>query len=284
MPEQLKPPQSTEWKRPEEELPPLPEHLDRPTTILVYGYLREVGNLKTLLAGLRKEDVDIDLTADPADVDRIRREKPKGVVILDNVVLEGVRRHIVSEAELRALYEKTSGRTVADLTRELTEKFNYPWPPEPNLYLYVSPAKTKEHERFINGSLIVGLTEKDLELLDAYELPPIYRRIRTPSISIGGVRYSPKHITFYAGSIGNPHVVAKDPETIKKMTAFEQIAHAKTPDLPPPTGSSDTTTSPENRVSVMYLQENREPGKLPAHAKWPKRVSRRPGFKLPREK
>ena len=85
----------------------LPESIDTKTTIFSYGYLLDIDNLKELLQGPRGEKTfHIHEASDIQKADELANSYPNDIVILRNVVLEGVRRFVVNEEQLRNLFKK----------------------------------------------------------------------------------------------------------------------------------------------------------------------------------
>lgn len=176
---------------------PLPKELDEDTTIFAYGYLLDVSELKKLLAEKRTDFVVLETTRLDEAL-KLRREHPDDIVILRGVRLEGVRVSVVTEEQLREFY-KEQGESVEALVQKGLLEPN----PRQHSYLYARVAGPTERGRFLDGGLIAGLRREELEeVLDPYELPPVYRRQRVPELTIEGKRFKPEHATFYAGNIG----------------------------------------------------------------------------------
>jgi len=224
----------------------LPESIDTETTIFSYGYLLDIDNLKELLQGARGEKkFCIHETSDVQKADELANSHPNDIVILHNVVLEGVRRFVVNEEQLTNLFKKElskQGKTWNDYEKKMKNKYNYELGEEPerHAYLYVVPAKPDEKSKTLNGGLILGLNASELKMLDDYEYKPVYTRQPTKKLCINEKPYTTEHITFYAGSVGNPH-------TEKTM---------------------------EKTREILYEGKLEKKGKLPSTAKWPHDINK----------
>lgn len=217
----------------------LPESLDRDTTIFAYGSLLDRAKLQELV-GRNRGGFEIQETSSIEQASKVVAEHPNDVVILHGAQLDDVRVSVVSDAELRKWYAG-QGRSVDEaIVRGV-------WPPEIQKYsfLHAHPAGAGEKGRFLNGGLVIGLTETDLtKEIDPFEIPPVYVREPVPKLTIDGQAYIPKHITFYSAGIPEQR---RDP---KESAASRRYSRAKTFD-----GSGKVITS-------EYSQE----------AKWPEGV------------
>ncbi len=73
--------------------------------------------------------------------------------------------------------------------------------PKQNAYLCAEPYG----DRFLNGGLIIGLSEEEVKKLQAYEYWPIYQLTPTPQLTIENTAYTPASIQFFATIIRNLH-------------------------------------------------------------------------------
>lgn len=194
-----------------EHLEKLPGELDTDTTLFAYGYLLDVSELKELIAKKRTDFAVLETT----QLDRalkLRQEHPDDIVILRGVRLEGVRASVVTEEQLRGFYRERGESVEALVQKGLLEPA-----PRQHSYLYARVAEPDERGRFLDGGLIAGLRREELEeVLDPYELPPVYRRQRVPGLTIEGKRFKPERVTFYAGNIGKLRRATKEIVTAKE--------------------------------------------------------------------
>jgi hypothetical protein len=204
----------------------LPAELDNETVIFSYGSLLDHNRLRELLTG--RGPFKIHETGDPAEAALLARANPKDIVILNNVRLENVRVSIVTETILRRWYKNRGGEP-----EKLSEA-------ETALFLYGrTAAGPREKGRTLNGWLICNLSREELSILDEYELKPVLTRTRAPKLKIGGRGFTPRHITFYAG-----------------------------------TERADDITPEEKAERAGFLNLNRKPGSLRPQARWRKNVRR----------
>ncbi len=190
----------------------LPKELDEETTIFAYGHLLDVPELKKLIAR-KRVNVTIFETTTLDEAVGIRQKHPDDIIILREVRLEGVRASIATEEQLRNFYQEQGESVNALVEKGLLEPI-----PRHHSYLYARIAEPTEHGRFLDGGLIAGLRREELEeVLDPYELPPVYQRQRAPELTIGGKRFKPKHVTFYAGNIGTLSRTTEEEIAAKKM-------------------------------------------------------------------
>jgi hypothetical protein len=210
----------------------LPADIDNDRAIFSYGSLLDHKILKNLLR--ERSEFYIFETRDVAEAARLASENPGHIVILKNVLMEGVRVTIVTEAILRRWYAERGGdiSKLVDAGVTSMEEPRY-------AYLYARPARDGERGRSLNGGIICNLTEAEIAMLDLYEMEPVLKRERVPQIQIQGKIYTPNHVAFYAGQ--------ESPETI---------------------------TEAERDERALILAAGRKPGRQGPNAKWPMDVRR----------
>lgn len=171
----------------------LPIELDNSGVIFSYGSLLEHEKLRELFSARGK--FEIFETGDKAEAVKLIKTNPNDIVILKNAQLENVRVSIVTEQILRRWYESRGGsiRELVDAGISGAEIMRA-------LFLYARLAHKHEKGRSLHGGLICNLRSEELLILDNYEWKPILERTPVTKIKIGNRRFSPKYITFYAGT------------------------------------------------------------------------------------
>jgi hypothetical protein len=195
------------------EIKQLPEALDNRGVIFAYGFLLDQPKLRELL-NRTPADFPIYETTDMEEA-KMLATHPDSVVILRDVRLDGLRVDIHSEQQYRDWM-----KTIDPDTLEATIEEGILKPQgQPNASLYARTASPEEYPRFLNGGLICGLRPEELKRLDKFELDPVYKRTRTPELTIGGETYVPREVTFYAGRSDldpSPEEPARTRELLKK--------------------------------------------------------------------
>ncbi len=169
----------------------LPEELDKPGTLFAYGYLLIHEKVRDLLPE-RGPNFPI-LEAENIEDARQKAADPNAIVILRNVVLEGVRVDEFSEQMMRNWLQDEKG--LDEIQRLIREGILSHMSVHGGLYARVS----KDSKDFLNGGLVIGLKPEELPRFDGFEMEPIYKRTLVPELEIEDQKYAPLHIQFYAG-------------------------------------------------------------------------------------
>ncbi len=173
----------------------LPESLDNTGSLFAYGFLLDQDKLRELLS-TRSSGFPIHEVTSMEEFEKTRADKGDAIVILRGVQMQGVEVQIHTEKQMRDWLDAlppderpfgNSDDLVAKgiLTAEST-----------HAGLFALPGGN----RFLNGGIITGLTDAELERLDGFEMLPVYQRVRVPALNISSHSYTPKYITFYAGN------------------------------------------------------------------------------------
>lgn len=205
----------------------LPAVIDRPGAIFAYGFLLDHDNVHRLLQASRpSEDVAILEAASLAEAVRFRKKDSAAVVILRHVELAGVRVNVVTEALLHQAHEKKTGLPIAQYAALMRKQTGHDFlvPARDHQYLMVRVAEVGERPRFVIGGLVL-FSAQDLPAVDADEYcigdQGIYARKRTPELVIEGQCYTPRHVEFYAGNVGEFHswMNPDDPRATRRIAS-----------------------------------------------------------------
>lgn len=227
----------------------LPEEIDKAGTLFAYGFLMDHDNIRRLLKASRPdEEVAILETTNIDEAARLARQNPDAVIIVRDVEMGGVRVNVATEDQLHRATEKKLSVKIEDYAADVKEKAGHDFliPARDNQYLMTRVAEEGEVKKTINGGLVI-FQERDLTAIDADEYAEgdegIFARKKAPEISIGGRTFTPRHIEFYAGNVGDLHrfLNPDDPNESRRKAA----------------------------TIYSYDREGRKIGELPKSAKWP---------------
>jgi hypothetical protein len=228
-------PETNLQKEKERKLKKFFESIDQKGTLFAYGSLLDPQNLKRLLDGTRDgEAPEVYETNDLEKASTLSKENPSALIILRNVLLEGIRAQIITDKQLLSAFEKKFGESYS------VDNNN------PEQYLYVrTPLKkekalkngekieTPERGRPINGGVIICFSGENLPITDKKEgmgkkydrIGWIYMRQSVPQITIDNAKFIPENIEFYGGNVGDIHIFI-DPENSEKsrLSAIRSVA------------------------------------------------------------
>ncbi len=248
-------PESNLHKAKEAELQEIFKSIDKKGTLFAYGSLLDPQNLKRLLDNSGDDRApEVYEAKDLEEAGALLKQDPAGIVLLHNVLLDGIRAQIITDGQLLSAYKKKFGEKYP-IDDANPEQYLYVRTPIKKEVILKSGEKTetRERERSINGGLIIGLTEEDLERLDKNEtmkkvdgvMDGIYMRQQVPKVIIENKNFTPANIEFYGGNVGDFHKFL-DPEN----SAESRLA-------------AISAVTPDSKTS------GRNHGELPKSAYWP---------------
>lgn len=203
-------------KKPEKIIEKLPEIIDNKGTLFAYGYLLAHENLKRLFQESRKgKEVTIHEVGSVEDAQKLAEKNHEDVVILRNVKMEGVRAQIITSNQFIDAYKKKFGKDYPKSDDDAGAQE----------YLYVRQVEDNKKPRYINGGLVMGLSNDDLKAFDIDEgiIPEdkdgVYWRKKVPELNIKNHKYQIENITFYSGNAEDDIHKFLDPENEGRLSS-----------------------------------------------------------------